>query len=140
MSALIVNELSGVLLDLWTARADGRNAKILNPGDIINSMPVRETMCAALTEGYTDWWQPFHVYWGSVGPIIEREGIQLSPPESPVHRYGGPRSGWGESGQWSATIFRRGPHRRTVQFHPTDPLVAAMRAFVASKFGSEVPA
>lgn len=119
-------ELSGALLDCWVACALNPSEKVFHNQD-----------------GYTLRWhtqpKPYSTDWAHGGPIILREGIQTSPPDSPVHRHGGPLAGWGESGVWSATIFRKGPHRRTVQYHQTEPLVAAMRAYVASKFGAEVP-
>lgn len=57
--------------------------------------------------------------WGSGGPIIEREGVQLHVTESRAEWIG---SCWGYSGQ---------------QYGPT-PLIAAMRCYVASKLGDEV--
>lgn len=120
-----VSELSGVLLDYWTARADGRTVKILKPGERINSMPVRETMCAALTPGYEDWWQPFHVYYGSAAPIIEREKIATT---------------WAPfAGRWYGLMM--GTTALEVKYSMTGetPWIAAMRVYVASKYGAEVP-
>lgn len=76
--------------------------------------------------------------WRDAGPIIERERISLMQPE--------------DSGDWQAGIDPYAAEGRcysddqdppTVQFRafrqsgPT-PLIAAMRAFVASKLGEEV--
>ena len=58
--------------------------------------------------------------WAQGGPIIEREGIELSPDGN---------------GRWNAAI--RGGDEDDVAQGPT-PLVAAMRCFVASKLGDTV--
>jgi hypothetical protein len=58
--------------------------------------------------------------WSQGGPIIEREGIELVPD-------GG--------GAWGAAI-RGGDEDDTSQAYT--PLIAAMRAYVASKLGDEV--
>lgn len=113
-----VEELSGALLDYWVARAEG------------------------MTHDQATFAVPAHSYsssWAHGGPIIERAGIQISPPESPVHRHGGPHAGWGDSGLWAATIFRKGAHRRTVHFDEVSPLLVAMRAYVSWNFGTDVP-
>lgn len=60
--------------------------------------------------------------WTVAGPIIERERIEVSPSVTP-----------GDS-SWSAWAYGRG----VIYFGPT-PLVAAMRAFVATRFGPTVP-
>lgn len=121
-------ELTGVLLDYWTARADGKTTKILKPGDKINSMRVKEEMCAVLTPGYADWWQPFHVYAGSCGEIIDREHITVA--WQPM------------KGEWMAGLVET-EGGSMLDFHwlgfDEIRLVAAMRAFVASKFGAELP-
>jgi hypothetical protein len=61
--------------------------------------------------------------WACGGPIIEREQIQIDPLTR--HR---------EPGDWSAQVWL--PYRRA---QGETPLIAAMRAYVASKFGNEVP-
>jgi hypothetical protein len=117
-------ELDGVLLDYWTARADGRTAKIVRPGEKINRIMVDCDMCIALTPGYAKWWQPFHVYWGSAGPIIEREHIGVT---------------FGKfAGQWHALVLDGHIVPTPTMTGPT-PMIAAMRAFVRMKFGDEVP-
>ncbi|CAB3972314.1 MULTISPECIES: phage protein NinX family protein [Burkholderia] len=117
-----VSELEGVQLDYWTARADGCAAKIMQPGERLNGVLLDKPTCVALTHGYTDWWQPFHVYWGSAGPIIEREKISIT-----IADYGK---------AWGACMPKAGG--MPLSIGPT-PLIAAMRAFVASKLGEEVP-
>jgi hypothetical protein len=140
MEPLKVGELDGAALDYWVARAEG----IEHPCALRKMAPgfVMVPFDSEDEDGPITRYRAFQPSMNPVDgwPIIQREGIQISPPESPVHRHGGPHAGWGESGMWTSTIFRKGPHRRTVQFHETEPLVAAMRAYVASKFGDEVEA
>jgi len=58
--------------------------------------------------------------WAQAGPIIEREGIEIS---------------YDEDGGWGAFIERT---NKDHLYHGPTPLIAAMRAFVASKLGDEV--
>lgn len=60
--------------------------------------------------------------WADAGPIIEQERIALQPISD-------------EEGVWKAYSLDS-PLR---VFRDTSPLVAAMRAFVASEYGDEVP-
>ena len=61
-----------------------------------------------------------HEDWSQGGPIIEREHIWLAE---------------GIDGMWRATMK---PHFWDRASDGPTPLIAAMRAFVASKFGEEV--
>jgi hypothetical protein len=80
-----------------------------------------------------------HADWAQGGPIIERANIHLSPPTSPVHRFGGPNAGNGPSGHWSACTWHRGADgHRSFGWHETSPLIAAMRCFVRSVYGKTV--
>lgn len=128
-----VTELEGTQLDYWVARAegyefidippdvDGKNAcrVLAHPGLKASGwVPApRGHYGHMLKRWSSDWWDG--------GPIIERERIMARP-------CGG--------GVWDATpcnadaieVWRwnmRGP----------TPLIAAMRAYVVSKFGEEVP-
>lgn len=67
--------------------------------------------------------------WTHGGPLIERFSIHLGGPESRVHRNGGPNAGWGQSGAWTCTSWkiRKSDGHRAIGWHPTLPLVAAMR-------------
>ncbi|HEX7906797.1 MAG TPA: phage protein NinX family protein [Paraburkholderia sp.] len=116
-------ELDGVLLDYWSARADGLTATILRAGEKLNGIRLDNDTCAALTPGFDDWWQPHHVTWFTVGPIIERERIGTT-----FGKFGG---------HWHALVLD-GIFVSTTITGPT-PLIAAMRAYVRSKFGDEVP-
>lgn len=56
--------------------------------------------------------------WAQGGPIIERELIAV----------------WFSKGDWNAQM-----RDTSAQMHGTTPLIAAMRCYVASKLGDEVP-
>ncbi len=66
--------------------------------------------------------RPYSSEWHVGGPIIERERMRIQPVESAKDRF------------WHAEIW--GPYAEGKG--PT-PLIAAMRAYCASRFGEEVP-
>lgn len=125
-----VSELTGDLLDYWVARSEG------------------------MDHATASFVVPSHAYsteWAFGGPIIERDQIFLNPP-SEVHYNGGPNNGWKIYDHWRATVSAR---TRTLppknEFQESfnvrgvgrgageTPLIAAMRAKVASHYGEEVP-
>jgi hypothetical protein len=125
-----VSELSGPLLDYWVAQANGvTGVKLWNDG-AFSLFQWDDTKHDQFEFCYsTDWSQG--------GPIIEREHIatRYSP------------SLFGIEAFWEAEIapspFQRVdyfPSPEPVNAYATGPtlLVAAMRAYVASKFGDEV--
>jgi len=61
--------------------------------------------------------------WGRCGPIIEREGIDLS-------------KGWHAPGTWTA--WPNHMNQTPEPMHGPTPLIAAMRCYVASKMGDEI--
>ncbi|MFG5778246.1 phage protein NinX family protein [Comamonas sp. J-3] len=108
------------------------------------------TIAGAADEyGYTRWrtpencelcypFEPSSDYATGFG-IAVKNRIGISPPTARVHRIGGPNAGWGASGVWTASTWHAGVDgKRNVAWHETEPLVAAMRCYVASKLGSEV--
>lgn len=131
-----VEELEGPLLDLAVANAEGIKATIYLVPNAIS--PFYE--CAVLDEtGRLHYQFLPSRSWTQGGPIIQRENIGISPPTSRVHRNGGNSPGWGPSGYWSATTWHAGANgRRSIALHETEPLLAAMRCYVHSKFGEEV--
>ncbi len=78
--------------------------------------------------------------WILGGQLIAEHHISLSPPEAKVHRNGGPKSGWGDSGFWTCTSWklRKADGHRGWSYHETDPLIAAMRLIVDVVLGDEV--
>lgn len=119
-----VVELEGAALDLAVARLEGW---ALYGGQGDGRDPPRAPFSPSTS-------------WEHGGPIIDRERISLTPPEAYVHRHGGPNAGWGESGMWTSTSWklRTADGRRSLGYHETSPLIAAMRLFVRCKLGDEV--
>ncbi len=125
-----VAELDGALLDLWAALADG---EVLAPG---HPMPDPNSGTYWLKMGRFASVKPCPQYssrWADGGPIIEREQITMLDPKLC------------ESGLWEAfmgafpDVTKYSIVGMVAQGSGPTPLVAAMRAFVASKFGDEVP-
>lgn len=124
-----VSDLTGAILDYWVARAEGY--------DPPERLEINEhgQCCIEWNEGYgTDC--PFHPsdYWPHAGPIIERERIS-------IWRYDGtvddPIDMWfaamgGIHGWDDGSIAGVGK-----ECCGETALIAAMRAYVASKFGDE---
>lgn len=106
-------ELKGALLDYWVAKAEGMDPQVEW------LMPTWNFTWRATTPRgtFTSSGTRFSSDWAVGGPIIERESISIAPSST----------GW--SALW--------PERRNEAEGPT-PLIAAMRAFVASKFGEDV--
>jgi hypothetical protein len=106
------SELEGAVLDRWVAKAEGIEVKY------------------STTEKY--WridrnpdnihWMP-HRDWSQAGPIIERESISLLAPKLGSLW----EASYGDSVETQALFSGR------------TPLEAAMRVYVAIKFGAEVP-
>jgi len=110
-----VAELEGALLAGWVARANGWPVEIEDPDEPESPLYCRD-------ERGVPWSFTEHGYWPQVkwdqgGPIIEREIAHLT-------RHGPAR--------WSALA------NGSASGHGPTPLIAAMRAYVASKFGDEV--
>lgn len=107
-----VSELEGALLDYWVGRADGR---------IKLRTSHRETQALHIPDGSGGGvWVSYSpsADWAQGGPIIDQERISVKQPaDGGAHAYFDGRN---------ATVA--GP----------TPLIAAMRAYVASKLGDEV--
>lgn len=113
-----VAELEGAKLDYWVARASG--IPIINK-TVMRDGEVREW---GINSGHGEpaWFSP-STDWTEGGPIIEHERIDLDAWKAGI--------GWNASTYYTAENYAEMPG-------PT-LLVAAMRCFVASKFGDEVP-
>ncbi len=133
-----VSELQGALLDYWVGRAGGEGVGTM-PRDP-QTWPVRiqdgicEKAAAISKEGKPCWWYEYapSTDWAQAGPIIYREGITTT---APCHRYD-----VSHSQEWTANIGSGlSPHAPCHWRTGPTPLIAAMRCYVASKFGEEVP-
>lgn len=117
-----VSELEGALLDYWVAKAEGYEAELCR--DDRGSFCVRTKRYAGEGGQFRGPFFP-STEWADGGPVLERERIGLMPyVENGV---------WG----WMAALRESNGGGKG----PT-PLLAAMRALVASKFGDlldEVP-
>lgn len=112
------SELAGSSLDHWVAKAEGLIPEF-KAHDGQQWVSVRELGMPFM---------PSH-HWGQGGPIIDREGIAISPMSA-------------KGGSWCAISMGRLPVRASggtgVWVEGPTPLIAAMRAYVRAKFGPEV--
>lgn len=106
-----VSELEGPLLDYWVIKAEHPTSEI----------------------SFSEWTGKsilYSVAWQWGGPIIDRARIEVVPWNEPPHitedwrarTFGSPVDGMHASREWKGSTA----------------LIAAMRAYVASKFGDEV--
>ncbi len=112
-------ELTGALLDYWVARAEGWT---FGPQHKTLECDVwRDADGCIVGVIPASAWKP-STDWAQGGPIIERERMKVEPLND---------------GAWT-TAARNGAHEIVGAIGPT-ALVSAMRAYVISKFGDEVP-
>lgn len=125
MKRMKVSELEGAQLDQWVARAEGK-CFTTNPGKWGNAL-INDLGRLSIAKNSWDCARYFEPSsnWTHGGPIIEREGISPMRWEIPSD----------DGTVWSA----RNLHATVHMSGPT-PLIAAMRVYVASKFGDEIPA
>ena len=135
-----VAELTGALLDMWVARAEGIDVRLSN-----------DKTLAIIADGNNGIGYAPSTRWAEGGPIIEKDQIFIDPPHD-AHYNGGPNHGWRRYDHWSATVSartRRLPPKNDIAKElglggvgrgaGETPLIAAMRAKVASHYGDEVP-
>lgn len=117
-----VAELEGAQLDYWVARALG----FPGPDDVPTELCGWEHIEG---ESFRKDWQPSQD-WAQGGPIIEREGVTIYCSGNVI-----------SNSKWWAYINAAqtydGLDGDYEAIGPT-PLIAAMRAYVASKFGDEI--
>ena len=113
-----VSELSGAMLDYWVARAEGRNPAPVKVG---------ERLVYAMDQGKGFEVRRYSTDWAQGGAIIERERIKLLPTI--------PTAATWHASIWIGSTLADGVSHRA---QAEAPLVAAMRAYVVSKFGDEV--
>jgi hypothetical protein len=106
-----VDTLIGPALDWAVAKCEGRNITIMRNND--GSLFPQPVWADGL------WQCNYSTFWGMGGPIIEREKID-------IEHYTLPSPGW------MAGVFNK------AQKHGPTPLIAAMRAYVASKMGDKI--
>ncbi|UEP42741.1 phage protein NinX family protein [Burkholderia sp. B21-005] len=125
-----VSDLTGVLLDYWVARAEGIEAERLSvrfAPEVVEDACIRDDIFK---------FNPSES-WMLGGPIIGRERIGFFQTFHDRHPY------FSEGTRWTACLNATSYEGDMVDGDassrgPTQ-LVAAMRAYVASKFGNEVP-
>lgn len=120
-----VSELTGALLDYLVAKAEGMDAHIVTA--------THGAQWVILADTHNESFEP-STDWAQGGPIIESERIDIiaSGNEWDAGRNSRIESS-GEEQSFIEWIEMDGK-----QSGPT-PLIAAMRAYVALKFGDEVP-
>lgn len=126
---LKVSELEGRRLDFWVYRALGweYTGEIPASWRCGGKTPLtKDGMCLCFDCDS----HRFSEYWSDGGPIIEKEGIAIRPHTSTNGVVESWRAGW----QWPCDTKEQARN----DYLGRTPLVAAMRAFVASKFGDEV--
>lgn len=125
-----VSELSGALLDYWVAKCEGRASRIAEYTDGNRYCVVPAGVC-----GDRGWTSP-SIYspstaWSVAGQIIDREHLSIEYLGSSAWRAGVTR----EDG---LDIQEPGLPWPLVR-HGETALTAAMRAYIASKMGEDVP-
>lgn len=135
MTAHRVAELEGALLDAAVAKAEGVRAvveraliTISNEDGSLDRVLVDEDRCHRLYRSHDGtekggFWLNYSGKWELGGPIIQRERIGLAPQEG---------------GGWNGYLFDDVARLMVLDCDGPTPLIAAMRAYVASKFGDTV--
>lgn len=113
--------LEGPVLDYWIARARGlshtRPPGVATPAGFVSPWA---------TVAWKAYWPS--IDWAEAGPIMEKENIAWTPA-----------AGGYAAVKWFYSTPCRSWVRGKEQHSEKSPLIAAMRCFVASKFGEEVP-
>ncbi|PLC06392.1 hypothetical protein CY658_04985 [Variovorax sp. RO1] len=119
------SELTGAQLDYWVAKAEGHRVRLV--GELVVFYEGGDD--SGLKERRGPEFSP-STDWSDGGPIIERERIGVWSGVDPY-------SGKSADALW----FSEGSGTSSGRAKATGPssLVAAMRAYVASKFGEDFP-
>jgi len=124
----LTSELNETMLDRAVALAQGDRYELRFRGSL------GQGWFSATTHGVGMPLPAYSSQWADGGPLVERTRIQLEPDFEA-----------GAGGQWFAhavpTRYDGHTHSVTawkISQHGDTPLVAAMRAFVASKLGDEI--
>jgi len=120
------SDLTGALLDAAVAMAEGARMDQAAVAFIRASAPTIVMGEGVCTLSVLEFWSP-STDWKMGGPIIEREGIDLERHTEDV---------MGRTERWWEAYYRREGGSQC--FIGPTALIAAMRAYVASKLGEEV--
>ena len=123
------SELTGAALDWAVAKCEGAYAPSVDT-DIDGTKRVN----------YGGMYPEWSTDWAQGGPIIEREGIEVTKGNPLYFPKGNDKGDYYED-LWIARMQQGGlpPGMRGIyEKWGTTPLVAAMRCYVASKFGLEI--
>lgn len=124
-----VEELTGTPLDCWVARAIGWSGPIKYRENQDTLVWHKDGVSLTSFFQNVKSWKPSS-NWSQGGPIIEREHISVVPSGAKWDAYA--NAGYtGPDGQVDS--------KTPIIWEAPTYLVAAMRAYVASKFGDEVP-
>lgn len=115
-----VENLEGMALDYWVARADEQEIKHAGKSMWI----VNNGFSAYIGGDHVPHYAP-STNWAQAGVIIEREKLELTPLYDMRNRFV----------YWTSQPSGAGH----LSMEDESPLVAAMRGYVASKFGFNVP-
>lgn len=108
-----VSNLTGAALDWAVAKCEG-----LHAAETTNNPFYFKWHCGNIPAYSTDWAQG--------GPIIEREGIRITPNGPVPDRW------------WAECVLPADKDWDTAEYCGPTPLIAAMRCYVASKLGDEI--
>lgn len=120
-----VSDLTGAQLDAWVAKAEGVTGLVEKDGRMCH-VEEWDPEGHSWRDSLKDWvmWIDYapSQRWDQGGPLIERERMQLMPWKVELQHIA----------SWTALT------RGKVAADGDTPLIAAMRAFVASKFGEDL--
>ncbi len=127
-----VSELEGAELDYWVAKIYGFKDVFIEDGSLISSVEqdyangILSTKPDEIVNGFI---LPYKFRWEHIGPIIEREKIDVC------------YLGNGNGADWYASKMLREVDGAKTDFHQyaDTPLIAAMRCFISYRFGDTVP-
>lgn len=110
-----VSDLTGAALDWAVAKCEGLKPYVYNNQCVYRAEP----------HGGGIYFRP-STDWAQGGPIIEREGIRITPNGPVPDRW------------WTECVLSADKDWGTAEYCGPTPLIAAMRCYVASKLGDEI--
>lgn len=130
-----VSELEGALLDAAVAKAEGRTFTLEGYGALAHLAPRTWAEGTTLDESRGDCWAVFEPSsaWADGGPIIERERIATAFLFGEWHGFIS-----SDGGPYDCASSLIEATDSDAQGAGATPLIAAMRAYVASKLGDEI--